>query len=115
MTPYEDAMAFIKSNYGSSSSAGMAKLILSLYNSGHSFGLGECLNSFDGKRLVLAQNLILHYMEYGEDGSLREAGRKIYEIWPRLIELSDAASLAKAEVREKWHVEDTAHYANDEG
>lgn len=114
MTPYHEAMIVMSRNYGTGSSAGMAKLILSLYNAIHSFSLGECLDTFDRDNRDLAIRMIQYYVANGEDEALREVGREVYEKWPKLIELSNAASDAKAEVRQRWRREEEARYAHKE-
>lgn len=111
MTPYQEAMLVMKQNFGTGSAAGMAKLILSLYNAIHSFSLGECLDSFDRDNRDLAVRMIQYYVANGEDEALREVGREVYEKWPNLIELSNAASDAKAEVRQRWSREEEARSA----
>lgn len=114
MNPYQEAMLVMKQNFGTGSAAGMAKLILSLYNAVHSFSLGECLDAFDRDNRNLALRMIQYYVANGEDEALREAGREVYEKWPNLIELSNAALGAKIEVREKWRSEEKARYASEE-
>ncbi len=111
MAPYQEAMDFIHRSTGTGSAAGMAKLILSLYNQNHSFGIGECLYSFDRERLDLAVRIIQHYAAVGEDEALRNAGLQIFQEWPRLVELSNAASEAKTEVRNRWRAEEKARMA----
>lgn len=60
MNPYHEALKFIQEHPGTDSAAGMAKLILSLYNANHAFGIGECLWSFDGERLDLSVRMVRH-------------------------------------------------------
>lgn len=108
MNPYHEALKFIQEHPGTDSAAGMAKLILSLYNPIHAFGIGECLWSFDGERLNLAVRMVEHYAKHGEDQVLRDVGFEIWQTSPRLVELSDAASDAKTEVRNKWQAEEEA-------
>lgn len=114
MHPFTEAIQFIKAHEGTGSAIGLAKLILSIYNANHSFSVAECLSSFDRDRLDLALRMINHYGSVGEDDQLRNAGREIYETWPNLIELSNAASDAKAEVRDKWRREQEAKWAAEE-
>lgn len=111
MTPYQEAMDWIRRNPGSGSSTGLAKLILSLYNPVYPFGIGECLHTFDEARIDLATRMVRHYTELGEDDELRRVGFEIYQTWPRLVELADAAIDAKAKVRNRWRVEEKARLA----
>lgn len=111
MSPYQEALDFINRYPGTGSAAGMAKLILSIYNSAHSFSLGECLHSFDRDRLDIAIRMIQHYAEHGEDADLCRIGYEIYQTSPRLVELSNAASDAKAKVRNRWRAEEEARLA----
>lgn len=114
MNPFAEALQFIQTNKGTSSATGMAKLILSIYNSNHSFGIADCLQSFDKNRLELAMRMINHYGMAGEDADLLNAGREIYNSHPNLIELSNAASDAKSEVRDKWRREQEAKSAEED-
>ena len=114
MSPYEEAFDFIVKYRGASSTIGMAKLILSLYNFRHPFGISECTLNFDGERCTLAIRVIAHYLEYGEDEELRIYGREIVKGFPDLLELSDAADDAKNAVRRKWQAAAEARYESSE-
>jgi hypothetical protein len=114
MQPFAEALQFIKDHKGTSSATGLAKLILSIYNPNHAFSVAECLSSFDRDRLDLALRMISQYGTAGETDDLLMAGREIYETWPNLIELSNAASDAKSVVREKWRREQEAKWAAEE-
>lgn len=102
MTPFDEAIQAIKKQKQSSTSEGLAKLILTLYNPVHPFSFGECIRSFDNERVELAFRMIRHYVEHGEDQSLMAAGQHICATWPTLIELSKAGSTAKADLLAKW-------------
>lgn len=108
MNPYQEALEFIQENPGTGSAAGMAKLILSIYNDNHPFGIGECMQSFDRERINLSVRMIEHYAKHGEDQILRDVGYQIWQTWPRLVELSNAASTAKSDVYRKWRKEEEA-------
>lgn len=105
MNPITEGLEFVKYASKTGSGIGMAKLILSLYNSNHAFGFADCVRSFDRERLVLASKMVGHYTVCGEDQALLDAGLYVYENYPDLIELSNAASYAKSEVRERWNQE----------
>lgn len=105
ITPYEEAFDFIRKYQGASSATGMAKLLLSLYNSRHPFSVSECAWNFDRERCALAVRVVAYYLEYGEDEELRLLGREIVNGFPDLLELSNAANDAKSAVRKKWQAE----------
>ena len=102
MSPYQEALAFMREKPGTGAAAGLAKLILSLYHPLHAFGLGECTRSFDPTCDGIAQRMIVHYFAHGEDHELRDAGLAVYEAWPRLVDLSMAAQNAKETIWQQW-------------
>jgi len=110
MTPYKDAINFIHRYPGTGSSIGMAKLILSIYNPIHSFGFADCVRSFDKEGCKLAEHIVTLYMVNGEDDELREVGYEIYKKFPSLVELSNAADKAKAEVDRHWRIQYNARH-----
>jgi hypothetical protein len=99
MSPFNEALDFIKKHPGTSSAIGLSKLILSLYNEYNAFSLSECVKSFDRENLDLALRMIKNYFENGETNELINVGHEVFELTPDLKELSHAASDAKAEVR----------------
>lgn len=114
MSPYGEAYDFVVTYWGASSTIGMAKLILTLYNPRHPFGFGECTSNFDCVRCDLATRVVAHYLQYGEDEELRIYGREIVKSFPHLLELSDAANEAKDVIRRKWQAEHDTGYENSE-
>lgn len=116
MNPIAEGLEFAKRASHSGSGIGMAKLILSLYNSNHSFSFSECVSAFDRTRLDLAARMVSHYCTNGEDEALLEAGQYVHKNFPQLLELSSAASNAKSEVREQWRrAEEEKYRDEDEG
>lgn len=111
MNPFDEALAFVKQDPRTGSAAGMAKLILSLYNGVHSFSFAECITSFDREHKNLAVRMVQHYVDHGEDQALLNAGLEIFQTWPILVELSNAAGQAKTEVRERWRTEGDPKYS----
>lgn len=100
--PYLAGLKLVKQHQGTSGQGALAKCILSLYNSVHAFSIGEILEPLDSTytRVVLA--MVAEYAQNGETAELRQAGAYVYENFPRLIELSEAMSDARSEVRRKW-------------
>lgn len=96
---YRKALVFITQNPGTNSAAGMAKLILSLWNREHGFSLAECVASFDDTRSNMAMQMVIRYMTFGEDDELREVGRIVATSSPDLLAESEAKRAAVAELR----------------
>lgn len=100
--PYLAGLELVKQNYGTSGQAALAKCILSLYNSEHSFGVGEILGPLDSAYTKVVMDMLNEYAKHGETEALREAGSYVWDNFPRLIELSKAMSNARYEVRQEW-------------
>lgn len=100
--PYLAGLELVKYHEGTGGQIALAKCILSLYNSEHSFSIGGILASVDGHYAKIILAMITEYLTHGETKELREAGSYVYENFPRLVELSDAMSSARYEVRKEW-------------
>ena len=101
--PYAEALATIKRNPGTSGAAGLAKLVLSLYNELCGFAYSECIGSLDGNNTALAIKMVTHYSAHGETNELREVGKELVEKhYPSLWELGIAMRTAREDTREKW-------------
>jgi SLT domain-containing protein len=99
---YEKALKFVQMNPGTSGSVGLAKLILSLYNDYHCYGISECLGPLDNANTELALAMIRLYAANQERDALNAAGRWVYEKFPRLAEQSQAMQEARQQVRAGW-------------
>ena len=102
MNPYLVGFELVKQNSGTSGQAALAKCILALYNPIHAFSVGEILGPLDSRYQEVVLAMISAYAKHGETEELRQAGEWIYREFPRLIELSEAMSDARAQVRQKW-------------
>lgn len=100
--PYLVALDLVKQNSGTSGQAALAKCLLSLYNREHAFSLGEVLGPLDSRYTKVVLDMVTAYADRGETEELREAGRYVYENFPRLVELSHAMSNARADVLLEW-------------
>lgn len=100
--PYLAALELVKKHSGTSGQAALAKCILSLYNSEHSFSIGEILGPLDSTYIKVVMDMLNEYAQHGETEELREAGEHVYDNFPRLIELSKAMSDARYDVRKEW-------------
>lgn len=103
--PYTSALEMVKQHAGTSGQTGLAKCILSLYNSNHAFSIGDILGSLDERYTHAVLALVTEYAYHGETADLRRAGEWCYDNFPGLIELSCAMSNARSEVRQKWEEE----------
>ena len=102
MNPFDEAIQIINELDGSSTAEGLAKLILTFYNDVHPFSITECMRGFDPAMRALALRMLNHYLAHGEDKSLLNAGERIKETWPTILELSKAGRQAKSDVLQKW-------------
>lgn len=100
--PYLAGLDLVKQNTGTSGQVALAKCILSLYNSEHSFSIGEILCALDERYSVVVMAMLQEYARRGETKELRQAGEYVYSNFTGLVELSDAMSNARVEVRQKW-------------
>ena len=100
--PYLVALELLKINHGTLGQGALAKCVLSLYNSDHSFGIGEVLARTDDRYTQVVMNMLKEYSVNGETEELRMAGEYVSENFPRLIELSSAMQNARDEVRQEW-------------
>lgn len=105
MNPYLAGLALVKQHSGTSGQAALAKCILALYNPIHAFSIGEILGPLDARYTEVVFAMMSEYAKHGETAELRQAGEWVYREFPRLIELSEAMSDARAEVRQKWERE----------
>lgn len=87
MNPFSEVIEFIKSNKETSSAIGLAKLILSLQDSTHSFSITDCVRPLDRDNSVVALGIIENYMEIGETQDLINAANEVIEIYPNINEL----------------------------
>jgi SLT domain-containing protein len=95
--PYEPAVEWIQRHNGTGSAAGLAKLILSLWNDDAAFSFRECTRNLDDIRSALALNIIKHFLGHGEDLFLVDAGKQVYGLYPHLWEKGYAGSEGKRE------------------
>ena len=80
MNPYSQALNWIRKNNGTGSANGLAKLILSIYNPRIAYSFRECTQAFDWERRDWAGQIIRHFLEYGEDRFLVDAGKTVREL-----------------------------------
>ncbi|GEM_PF-1274491 len=103
--PYLDGLALVKQHSGTSGQMALAKCILSLYNPSHAFSIGEILGPLDERYTKVVLAMVKAYADYGENEDLRQAGKWVYDEFPGLVELSEAMSEARSQVRDRWERE----------
>ncbi|ARJ66149.1 hypothetical protein WV31_10980 [Magnetospirillum sp. ME-1] len=102
MTPYAEALHWIKAKPGTGSAETLAKLVLSIWNSDCAFSFRECIANLDPERTALAVRVAAHFAEVGEDDELVEIGHAVCALYPRLWDLGEAADEAKTALRRRW-------------
>lgn len=101
--PYLAGLELVKIHHGTSGQTALAKCILSLYNSDfYWFSIGDILAPLDQNYTAVVLAIVNEYAVHGETAELRRAGEYCYQNFPGLVELSDAMSNARAEVRQEW-------------
>ena len=106
MTPYAEALHWIERHPDTGSGVGLAKLILSLWNTDCGFGFRECVGALDDDRSALALRVVQHFTMVGEDAELIEVGHAVCKALPRLWEASRAMQQARSELRDRWYREE---------
>lgn len=112
ISPYDEALHFIKKNPGTGGAGSLAKLVLSLYNSMCGYSFAECVSNLDDQLTSLALRMVKDYASRGETDDLREAGKVIADdLYPGLWEMAVAMHHAREETRNKWRREEEAREA----
>jgi hypothetical protein len=111
MSPYAEALQWVLLHPGTSSSIGLAKLLLSLWNDKCGFSYRLCIASLDSKLTALALRVIQHFHQVGEDKELIRVGYAVCDRYPHLWDLAMVAEKAQQEFIEK---ERAAAHADDE-
>lgn len=107
ISPYDEALNVIKQHQGTGGAAGLAKLVLSLYNSDCGFSFAECVGSLDGRLTGIALRMIQDFTTHGETDDLRAAGKVIAtDLYPGLWEMSMAMRDAREATRRRWQQEE---------
>jgi len=99
MSPYQDALAWIRAHPGTGSATSLAKLILSLWNADCGFSFRECIGNLDEERTALALRIVTHFASVGEDADLVAAGDAVCRDWPHLWDSAQAGDRAKRALR----------------
>jgi hypothetical protein len=107
ISPYDEALQFIKQHPGTGGASSLAKLVLSLYNHICSYSFAECVGNLDGHLTDLAVRMVRDYAARGETDDLRTAGKIIADdLYPGLWQMSLAMNEARAATRAKWDAEE---------
>jgi hypothetical protein len=103
ISPYDEALQFIKHNPGTGGASSLAKLVLSLYNGICGYSFAECVSNLDERLTGVALRMVEDYARRGETDDLRTAGKIVADdLYPRLWEMGLAMSEARAATRAKW-------------
>jgi len=104
--PYLRGLDLVKKNHGTSGQGALAKCILSLYNSEfYWFPIGDILAPLDTHYTEIVLAMVNEYALHGETAELRQAGEYCYKNFPGLVEMAEAMSNARCEVRRRWEQE----------
>lgn len=107
ISPYDEALQFIRQNPGTGGAYSLSKLILSLYNHIAGFSFAECVGNLDDRLTGVALRMVQDYAARGETDDLRAAGKIIHDdLYPRLWEMSIAMRDAREALRTKWDEEE---------
>lgn len=100
--PFITALELVQKYEATDGQTALAKCILSLYNEKHAFSIGEVLGPIGGEYKAVVLQMVSEYAMHGESKELCQAGVYVYQNFPRLVELSNAMSNARFEVRQEW-------------
>lgn len=103
---YQDALTIIQRHPFTGGADCLAKLLLSLWNDDAAFSFRECIRSLDAENTLIALRCVTHFAARGEDDELVKVGYRVLELYPRLWELGQAATTAKAALRREWETDD---------
>lgn len=106
MGVYEEAWRWIEQNPGTSGASGLAKLVLSLYNSNCGFAFSECVAVLDDNLTNLSIRMATEYARLGETEELRQVGKLVAEQYDRLWLQGEAMRDVRYQLRRKWELED---------
>ena len=108
MSPYQEALDWIRLHPGTGSAGSMAKLVLSFWNCECAYPFRECIGNLDGNLTKVAVRMAAHFAQRGEDQELTEIGHQVCKLYPRLWEMGQVMDRAKRAQREEWDVADRA-------
>jgi hypothetical protein len=63
ITPYDEALQFIKQDPGTGGASSLAKLVLSLYNDMCGYSFAECVGNLDDRLTSVALRMVKDYAE----------------------------------------------------
>jgi len=114
VSPYDEALQFIKQHPGTGGAGSMAKLVLSLYNSNCSYSFAECVSNLDGHLTSVALRMVKDYADRGETADLLAAGKIVADdLYPGLWEMGMAMRDAREATRRRWQQEEQDREAAD--
>jgi hypothetical protein len=107
ISPYDEALHFIKRHPGTGGASSLAKLVLSLYNDICGYSFSECISKLDEHLIAVALRMVQYYALHGETDDLRAVGRTIRdELYPQLWEVGIAMRDARQALRNEWEAEE---------
>lgn len=98
MTPYQEALDWVRHHPNDPESLGLAKLILSLHHPAYAFSFGECVAGIRDELIALALRVVGQYVRTGrEDESMQEIAARLAEWYPELTRRAERLARANAE------------------
>lgn len=98
MSPYDEALDWVRLHSASPEALGLAKLILSLHHTAYAFSFRECTAGMDDALTALALRVVGQFVRVGrEDDAMLEVAASLAEWYPELTlraEQLDAATRA---------------------
>jgi len=100
LSPFTQALAYIKDAPDDANATALAKLILSLYSDRCAFSVRECLGSLAPEPHKLAQQMLENFAH--EPQMLEETGKTVILLYPALWDIGCAMSTARM-LRQRRH------------
>lgn len=88
--PYLAGLHLLKQHPGTKSQTCLAKCILSLYDTRHTFGIGEILSPLDSRYTKAVFDMLHAFSEHGSGEELKHAGEYVTAHFANLVEQSNA-------------------------
>lgn len=100
LSPFSQALAYIKDAPDDGNATALAKLILSLYSDRCAFSVRECLGSLAPEPHKLAQQMLENFAK--EPQMVEETGKTLVLLYPALWDIGCAMSTARI-LRQRRH------------
>lgn len=98
MTPYQEALEWVRHHPNEPESISLTKLILSLHHPAYAFSFGECVTGIRDELTALSLRVVGQFVRVGrEDESMLEIAATLADWYPALTRRAEHLARANAE------------------